>query len=223
MKKRVLSIVLCMALVFGCCAAFTPSVVQAKKFSKKQVKIVKTKIKKGFYLPEDDVACDAVYLITNKNKKPASVSFDIYYYSGKGADKKVVYKTHRESIVAQAAFFGIGNDEEMPKYSSYKIKHIKIKKAKAKLISKKKVEIKKLKKEDGNTRISIKNNSKSKGAFEIVLAFCNKKGKVVYLTSTTPWELKPGKKTKIYFDYKAKGVKYKKIKAAYNYFKVKDW
>lgn len=221
MKKKLLSIVLCFALVAGCCVAFTPATVQAKKFSKKKVKFVMMKPTKSFYLPEDDIATKNVLLIINKNSKRADVEFDVCYYKGKGANKKLVYTQKHSVYVTIIAYIGIGNEEGMPKFSSFKIKHKKIKKAKGKIIPMSKVQVKKLKKQDGNTRISMKNNSKYDGVFEIVLVYYNKKGKPVYLSSTTPWELKKGKETKIFFEYKPKGVKYKKIKGYYNFFKCK--
>ncbi len=126
MKKKVLSIVLCLTLVLGCSTVATPTLVQAKKFSKKKVKFVKFK-PEYFMLPEDDVTCDEVMLIINKNKKPAVVTFTIEYYNG----KLLVKGESRYMNVAQIAYVGIGNDEEL-QYTSYKIKKIKIKKSKTK-------------------------------------------------------------------------------------------
>ena len=215
MKKKLLSIVLCFALIFGCCAAFTPSVVQAKKFSKKKVKIAVKKCKDKIYLPEDDISCNKVILVTNKNKKLASVSFDVVYYK----DNAEVHKTSHNLTVAQVCYMGVGNDEGMPKFDKYKIKNIKIKKMKGKQIPKKKVIIKKAKKQDGYKRISIKNNSKSDGIFERAKIYYNKKGKIIAVSSTCYQELKAGKKTTIYdTDYTGK---YKKVKVYYNYIKAK--
>ena len=219
MKKKLLSIVLCFVLVAGCCVAFAPATVQAKKFSKKKVKIAVKKCKGSVYLPEDDCACKKVILVTNKNKKLADVTFDVIYYKGKGSDKKEVYRTSHSLIVAQVSYIGIGNAEEMPSFSSYKIKHIKIKKAKGKQISKKKVIIKNIKKQDGLKRISMKNNSKSDGVFERVRVYFNKKGKLLNISSTCIQELRAGEKVKIYnTDYSGK---YYKMKTYYNYIKAK--
>ena len=219
MKKKILSIVLCFALVAGCCVAFTPATVQAKKFSKTKVKVAVKKCKGSIYLPEDDVSCKKVGLVTNKNKQLADVTFDVIYYKGKGSDKKEVYRTSHSLIVAQVSYIGIGNVEEMPSFSSYKIKHIKIKKAKGKQISKKKVIIKNIKKQDGLKRISMKNNSKSDGVFERVRVYFNKKGKLLSVSSTCIQELHAGEKIKIYnTDYSGK---YYKMKTYYNYIKAK--
>lgn len=219
MKKKVLSIVLCFALIFGCCATFSPATVQAKKFSKKKVKVVVKKCKGSLYLPEDDTSCKKVILITNKNKKLADVSFNIVYYKGKGAKKKKVYKTSHYLTVAQLSYVGIGNVEEIPSYSSFKIKKIKIKKASGKQIPVKKVVIKKIKKQDGLARISMKNNSKSDGVFERVRVYYNKRGKIIDLTSTCYQEIPAGKKVKIY--YTDRKGKYYRMETYYNYIKIK--
>ena len=222
MKKKLLSIVLCMALAFGCCAAFTPAKVEAKKFKKKLVKMVTYKQKNGFYLPEDDVACDAALLFFNKNKKPAEVSFDIYYYKGKGENKKVVRKEERSVLVVQFAFAGIGNDEEMVKYDTYKIKHYKVKKSKVKVISKKKVVVKNKKFKDGTKGVTIKNKSKIAGYFEIVNVYYKKNGKIKDFETTTPSLVQPGKKEINTVGVQIPKKKAKRVKTFYNYYEYRE-
>ena len=211
MKRKILSIVLCFTLVFGCCAAFSPMKVDAKKFSKKKVKLVVKKCKGKIYLPEDDISCKEFIMITNKNKQLADVSFTITYYNG----KTEVFGATYFVCFAQLYYMGIGNEEEMKPYTSYKIKFHYAKKFKAKQIPKKKVIIKKVKK----GKISIKNKSKYNGLFERARIYYKKKGKVVAVDSTCYQEIKAGKKVTIN-DMSYKGKYYKK-KTYYNYFEKK--
>ena len=222
MKKKLLSIVLCMALIFGCCATFMPAEVQAKKFKKKLVKMVKFAPKGGFYLPEDDVSSDACLLFFNKNKKPAEVTFDVYYYKGKGANKKCVKKEPHARVVFQMAYDGIGNDEEMVKYDSYKIKHYKVKKSNVKVIPKKKVVVKNKKFKDGTKGVTIKNNSKIAGYFEIVNVYYNKNGKIKDFETTTASLVEPGKKEINTVGVQIPKKTAKRVKTFYNYYEYRE-
>lgn len=222
MKRKVLSIVLCLALAFGCCATFMPAQVQAKKFKKKLVKMVKFAPKGGFYLPEDDVASDAALLFFNKNKKPAEVSFDVYYYKGKGENKKCVKKEAHSRLVVQMAYDGIGNDEEMVKYDTYKIKHYKVKKSKVKVIPKKKVVVKNKKFKDGSKGITIKNKSKIDGLFEIINVKYKKNGKIKDFETTTPSLVRAGKKEINTVGVQIPKKKTKRVKTFYNYYEYRE-
>ena len=219
MKKKILSIVLCFALVFGCCASFTPTVVQAKKFSKKKVKIVKFK-PDCYMLPEDDISVKELLLFINKNKQMANVKVTVdYFYQKENID-------HQEYNldVAQVGCVGLGNIESPYDYYKYKIS--KIKKSKSKQIPKKKVKIKTKKFEKSTKEVTIKNTSKSNGTFQMVNLFYNKKGKVVYYEATYMMDIKKKKKETAYLNYKPRTyvgttVKFKKRKTFYNFVKYK--
>ena len=219
MKKKLLSIVLCLTLVIGCCAAFAPATVQAKKFKASKVKIVKFS-PEYLMLPEDDNACDKVYLFINKNKQVAQVDVKVTYYK----DKEVIQTDEFTRDIPKIAYVGIGCIEES--YDTYKVEISKIRKAKGvKQIKKKKVKIT-YKKTDvkGQKKVTIKNKSKTNGVFQIVNVFYNKKGKVVDMQSTRFLDIKKKKKKSDYLFFKAvtglgKKIKYKKMKTFYNFVK----
>ncbi len=219
--KKLIRIMFCLAVVLGCLTIVTPTKVEAKKFSKKQVKMYRYKAK-GFMLPEDDVSCKEVILFVNKNKKAAEVTFDLVYYKGKGDDKVEIFRSSNRAVVMQVDYVGIGNEEELGKYTSCEIQNLKIKKLNLDRIAKSKVKIKTKKKykKAGYKKITIKNNSDSRGQFEIVNVFYNKKGKPVYFSSTTPLDINAGDKATAYIDYKYSGKKYKKVKTYYNFMKL---
>lgn len=217
MKKKLLSIVLCFALIFGCCAAFTPSVVQAKKFSKKKVKVVKIK-PDAYMIPEDDIMVNELLIFINKNKQMAKVKVTVDYYK----DKENIIHQDYDLNVAQVGYVGLGNVESS--YDYYKYKITSIKKSKSKQIPKKKVKIKLKKIGNGTKKVTIKNTSKSNGVFQIVNLFYNKKGKVTDMEATYVMDLKKKKKDFDYLNYKpktylGKTLKYKKRKTFYNFVK----
>ncbi|HAR91490.1 MAG TPA: hypothetical protein DCR28_00075 [Eubacterium sp.] len=219
MKKKLLSIVLSLTLVIGCCATFAPATVQAKKFKASKVKIVKFS-PEYLMLPEDDIACKKVYLFINKNKQVARVDVTVRYFKG----KEEVHTDKFACEISKIAYIGIGNIEES--YDTYKVDISKVRKAKGvKQIKKKKVKIT-YKKTDvkGRKKVTIKNKSKSNGVFQIVNVFYNKKGKVVDMQCTHLLDIKKKKKKSDYLFFKAvtglgSKIKYKKMKTFYNFIK----
>ncbi len=219
--QKITSYIVAITLVFGCLALIAPKKVEAKAFDSKKVDV---KVIKDKFFPSDEDGSYSKYVVVihNENKQMAEVTFTVVCMS---SDE--VGETYERTVeVADFGYCRVGDSED--DWSDYKIKDIKVKKYPGKRIKKKKVKVKVGKKnKKGVASVTIKNNSKYKGYFEITNVFYNKKGKVVYISSTDTLKIKPGKKKKsklgyVPYNLDNKKIKYKKMKTYKNYYYLPD-
>ena len=219
--KTITSYLVCVTMVFTCLTFVKPMKTWAKAFDPKKVDV---KVIKDKFFPSDEDGSYSKYVVVihNNNKKMAQVTFTVVCMS---SDE--VGETYERTVeVADFGFVRVGDSED--DWSDYKIKNIEVKKYQGKRIKKKQVKVKVGKKnKSGIAKVTIKNNSKFKGFFEITNVFYNKKGKVVYISSTDTLKIKPGKKKKSKLGYtpynlESKKIKYKKMKTFKNYYYLED-